>query len=393
MSDSTIRFEPAALLAEASQKTGLSDYGDDSFREPLAVFCDSLETESKLSDFGRGLLHQKIMELLTNRLGIEDWYKRHPEIEDEKLAAPVVIVGLPRTGTTLLQRLLSCDPHFYSMPWWESRYPVPFPGEDLKNPEQRIGQARAEVKVMIEAMPKLLSIHPMDADQADEECMLMEHAFIAAMNTYAYVPGYMDWLAKADERPAYDYLKRMLKFLQWQKRQRGITGERWVLKAPHHLLRMELLLEVFPGAKVIQTHRDPVDTIPSIASFLHTLWSIYSTDASPVAAGHEWSDLMARAFRHTMKVRETAPANQFLDVRFIDTVKQPLEVIKAIYAFTGMDLTPSVMAAIEQWMEVNRRDTRAAHEYEMSHFGLSEAQLKRDFADYRARYIEEKAAA
>ncbi|MFP5304915.1 MAG: sulfotransferase family protein, partial [Gammaproteobacteria bacterium] len=347
---SAIRFEPGALLRAAVEQTGLSDFGDDSFREPLAVLCRSLETEARLSDFGRGLLHHKLMELLTNRLGIEDWFRRHPEIADERIEAPLVVVGLPRTGTTLLQRLLAQDTQFYSMPWWESRYPVPFPGEDLEAPTQRVEQARAEVKVMVEAMPKLLSIHPMDADQADEEVMLMEHSFIAAFNAYANVPAYMDWLACSDERPAYAYLQRVLQFLQWQKRQRGITGTRWVLKTPHHLLRMDLLLEMFPGARVIQTHRDPLETIPSIASFTHTLWLIYSPDADPLATGREWSALMARALKHTMTVREQAP-KQFFDVQFVDTVKRPLEVAREIYAFAGLTLSADAETAMQRWLD------------------------------------------
>lgn len=380
------RFAPEALLREAVEKTGLSDFGEPSFREGLDVFCRALENEAQLSDFGRGLLHQKVIELLTNRLGIEEWYRRYPEIENENIGAPLVIVGLPRTGTTLLQRLLSQDPQFYSMPWWESRYPVPFQGEDLKAPTQRIEQARAEVKVMVEAMPKLMTIHPMDADQADEEVMLMEHSFIAAMNTYACIPSYMAWLSQTDERPAYAYLKRMLKFLQWQKRQRGITAQRWVLKAPHHLLRMHILLEIFPGARVVQTHRDPVDTIPSIASFLDTLWRIYSNDVDPTAAGREWSELMARAFRHTMKVREQQP-QAFFDVCFLDTVKRPLEVARDIYAWAGFTLAPETQAAMQRWLDDNSRANRAAHEYDSEAFGLDPEQLKKDFAEYRARYV------
>jgi len=386
MTATAMHFDPATLLAAAQAQTGLSDFGDPSFREGLGVFCSALESEAKLSEFGRGLLQQKVMELLTNRLGIEEWYRQHPEIEQETLAAPIVIVGLPRTGTTLLQRVLAQDPQFYSMPWWESRYPVPFPDESLQAPTQRIEQARAEVKVMVEAMPKLLSIHPMDADQADEEVMLMEHSFMAAMNTYACIPSYMDWLSQVDERPAYDYLKRMLKFLQWQKRQRGITASRWVLKAPHHLLRMKLLLEVFPGVKVVQTHRDPVDTIPSIASFLDTLWRIYGSDVDPTAAGREWSELMSRAFRHTMQVRDANPT-PFFDVRFEDTVRRPMEVVRDIYAWAGLTLSAGAEQAMQQWLDDNRRGARAVHEYDTSQFGLTAEQLQAEFADYRARHI------
>ena len=386
------RLDPAALESAAlTQAAGLKNFGDPSYRKGLEVLCDSLNNEAKLSDFGRGLLEHKLVELLVNRLRIEEFFRLHPEIENEKLAAPVVIVGLPRTGTTLLQRVLSCDPNLYSMHWWESRYPVPFSGEDLKNPTERIERARGEVKVMVDAMPKLMAIHPMDADQADEEVMLMEHSFMASFNAYAHVPSYMKWLHSTDEKPAYDYLKRVLKFLQWQKRQRGVIAQRWVLKAPHHLLRMALLLQEFPCAQVIQTHRDPVDTIPSIASFIDTLWRIYGSEPNSTAAGLEWNELMARAFHHTMQVRAKNP-KPFFDVRFIDTVKKPFEVVRAIYAHTGMALTPQAEANMHAWMEQNRRDTRAAHDYNPADFGLSETQLKRDFADYRKHYIEAAAA-
>jgi hypothetical protein len=383
-----LQFEPAQLLAEASrQADNLTDFGDPSFRTALDKLCFSLEHEARLSELGRQLLHGKLVELLVNRLRTEDYFQRHPEIEQEIIAAPLVIVGLPRTGTTLLQRLLACDPQFYSMPWWESRYPVPFPGESLQSPTQRVERARGEVAVMVEAMPKLLSIHPMDADQADEEVMLMEHSFMAAFNAYAHLPSYMDWLHSTDEKPAYDYLKRMLKFLQWQKRQRGINSQRWVLKAPHHLLRMKLLLAEFPGAKVIQTHRDPVDTIPSIASFIDTLWHIYGSDVDPAAAGLEWNALMARAFKATMAVRDVCP-DTFHDVRFEDTVKRPMEVVHDIYKWAGLMLSPTTEQAMQKWLEDNRRGTRHAHEYASEHFGLNANQIKRDFAEYRARHID-----
>ena len=381
-------LKPDALEAAAiEQSGGLSNFGLPDHRPGLEQLCASLNAEANLSDFGRGLLEHKIVEMLLNRLRIEQWFTRHPEIAQEQIAAPVVIVGLPRTGTTLLQRVLACDTRFYSMPWWESRYPVPFPEEDVREPTQRIARARGEVQVMVEAMPKLLAIHPMDADQADEEVMLMEHSFRASFNAYAHVPAYMAWLHGTDETPTYEYLKRMLQFLQWQKRQRGVVAERWVLKAPHHLLRMGLLLKLFPDAHVIQTHRDPVDTIPSIASMIHTLWAIYGAAPDAKAAGREWNDLMVRAFHHTMQVRAQNP-EPFLDVRFIDTVKKPFEVVQAIYAHLGMTLTPAAEAAMRDWMEKNSRDSRAAHDYTPEDFGLSAEQIKRDFADYRRQYIE-----
>ena len=266
-------FEADALLAEASQRSGgLTEFGDASHRVALPVLLNSLNEEAKLSDAGRHLLRQRIVELLTNRLRVEDYCKRHPSILEERIEKPVVIVGLPRTGTTLLQRVLSCDPRLYPMLWWESRHPVPLADAALGEPDPRIALAKAEVRMMIEAMPQLLSIHPLDAEQADEEVMLMEHSFHSAFDAFGNVPGYMAWQAEQDPAQAYAYLKKLLQFLQWQKRRRGVTAERWVLKTPNHLPTMAALFEVFPDATVIQCHRDPLQTIPSLCSFIQTLW-------------------------------------------------------------------------------------------------------------------------
>ncbi len=380
-------FEPEALLAAASVATeGLSDFGDASFRPGLAVLCDALNREARLSEAGIEGLRQKLLTQLGNRLRVEQWFARHPEIENEVIGPVTAIVGVPRTGTTKLHRLLSRDPRFYTMQWWEAQLPVPFPDEDLKNPEGRIGQARAMCDYMTQAMPKLMAQHPMSAEEADEEVILMEHSFLSAFNAYADVPSYMNWLAQQDEMPAYDYLKRIMKFLQWQKRQRGITAERWVLKAPHHLLRMHLLLKAFPGVKVILTHRDPTTSIPSISSFIHTLWCIYSDRADPLRAGAEWNDIMRRAMLHTMQVRQAAPG-QFLDVRFQDTVKAPMTVVRRIWDFLGLPADAKAEAVMERWLVTDEKSHRGGHDYTAEQFGLSEAQLQRDFAEYRARHI------
>src|SRR2546427_1587397 len=383
-----IRFDAEPLLAQASERSGgLTDFGDESFRPALHRLLKSLDDEANLSATGRHLLRERIVELLSNRLRVEDWCKRHPTILEERIERPLVIVGLPRTDTTLLQRVLSCDPRFYPMLWWESRHPVPPADATPGRPDPRIELARQEVRALVEAMPQLLSIHPLDAEQPDEEVMLMEHSFYAALDAFASVPGYMAWQERQDHRPAYAYLKKLLQFLQWQKRQRGATAERWVLKTPNHLPTMDALFEVFPDATVIQTHRDPLQTIPSLCSFVHTLWGIYSDRADPAEAGRHWSTKMAKALDSAMNVREQLPAGRFCDVQFADTVSRPMEVIEAIYAFIGMPLTSEVKQAMQQWLAENRRDKRAAHDYSAAQFGLSEAQLERDFARYRQRWV------
>ena len=242
---------------------------------------------------------------------------------------------------------------------------------------------------MLEAMPKLKSIHPFDAEAPDEEGMLLEHSFHAFFDAYADVPSYTEWMWSHDQTPAYEYLKRMLKFIQWQKCQRGETASagRWVLKTPHHLRQIDVLFKVFPDAKVIQTHRDPLQTIPSIASFNATLWQVYGHDVDPARTGRQWSDIFARGMRETMAFRDQQGAGKFLDVWFSDTLSKPLEVVRAIYDFVGLSFPEGIQERMQVYLEQNTRDKRPVHEYSIEYFGLSEAQIERDFADYRQRYI------
>lgn len=384
---STPHFVPSELMREARAAAGASqDFVDASFLPALEVLCKALDDEARLSDTGRYVFRLKLVGQLTTRLRVEEDLRRHPEIAQETVAPPLVIVGLPRTGTTKLHRLLSRDPRFWWMAFWESQFPLPFPGEALEKPAARIAEGHKLVEMMTTAMPKLMAIHPMAAEEADEEVMLMEHSMLSAFDAYAHIPSYSAWLSQQDQAPAYRFLKRMLQHLQWQKRARGMNGERWVLKAPHHLQRMQVLLEVFPGAQIIQTHRDPLRSIPSIASFIDTLWRIYSDEADPAEAGRTWSERMRRGLDHTMQVRDSA-APQFLDVQFHHTVKQPLDVVRRIYAFIGWELTPDVLGRMRAWLVEDEKSHSAMHEYTPEQFGLSDAQIERDFARYRARHI------
>lgn len=386
-------FAPERLMAEASARAGgLQDFGPGNFREGLAVLAEALEHEARLSVAGRGMLREKLLAQLVNRLVVEDHCTRYPQILEQPIDDPLVIVGLPRTGTTLLQRTLAVDPQFNKALWWETRYPAPLPGEDPARPEARILKARAEVASMVEFLPQLLAIHPLDAEQADEEFMLMEHSFLCAMDSYVNVPSYTAWLDRQDQTQVYQYLKRCLQFLQWQQRLRGVApGRRWLLKSPQHLHTLELLFKVFPGAQVILTHREPGSTIPSLASFIHTLWQLYSDHADAEAVGEQWNRRMARAMRHAMAVRETLPEGRVLDIHFEDTVGQPLAVVERIYRFAGLQLSATVRDAIVRWLADNGREKRASHQYSPERFGLSEAILQRDYAEYRSRHLRANA--
>jgi hypothetical protein len=229
-------WDEASLLPEALAQARRTRFTDLSFREPLRVLLRPLEQEAGLNQVGQASLRRRIVSLLVNRLRTEAYLERHPEIRTERIDAPYVIVGLPRTGTSLLHRLLSCDPQANAVAWWEDRNPAPFCDGPWDKSDPRIAHARAEIRTMLETVPSLANTHPWDAEGPDEEFMLLEHSFYTFYTTVPInMPSYAAWVAAHDERIAYRYLHLMLQLLQWQKRQAHTLGRRWVLKAPRHL--------------------------------------------------------------------------------------------------------------------------------------------------------------
>lgn len=385
-----LRFDADVLVAAARAVDGLEDLGDESYREPLERLLWSLEHEAKLNAVGRTAMYQRILDILCTRLRVQEWLRRHPEIRDEEIVAPLVIVGLPRTGTTMLHRTIAADLRMYAPLWYEVRFPCPDLDWDftLEN-DRRIRDAQAEIQQMLDGNPELIKIHPMDALGPDEDIMLLEQSFYSFnIQAMAYLPSFDAWIEAQDHTPGYEYLKLLLQFLQWQKKRSGQHGERWALKAPHHLHYMDLVFKVFPDAKVVQPHRDPLDTIPSIASMIANIWMIYSDEADQVLAGEQWARKFANGMRHTMEVRKVVGEDRFLDLWFRDTVRQPLVEIGKIYDFLGMDFTPEARVEMEKWQDFNRRELRPPHEYTLEQFGYTEAGLKAQFRAYREAFIE-----
>ena len=384
-----LHFDPDAVVADARAVDGLSDFGDDNYRQPLEKLLWSLEYEAKLNDIGRAVLRQRVVDILSTRLRVQAYLKRYPDILEQQIVEPLVIVGLPRTGTTMLHRTIAADHRMYAPLWYEVRFPCPALDWDFTAAgDRRITEAKAEVKAMVDANPELLAIHPMDAMGPDEDIMLLEQSFYSFnMQAFANIPGFDSWIEAQDHTPGYQYFRLLLQFLQWQKKRSGQPGERWVLKAPHHLHYMDLVFKVFPDAKVVQSHRDPVETIPSLASLIAGVWVIYSDQADPVEVGRQWARKFARGMAHSMAVREQLGEARFLDLWFRDTVSQPLEEIRKIYDFMGMELTPEATAEMSRWQDFNRRELRPPHQYTLDQFGFSEEGLQQQFRLYRERFI------
>lgn len=377
------------LLDQAYRETGLSDFGDPSFREPLERLVGALNTEARLNEAGHAYFAERIRNILITRLRAEDWFARHPEILDEEIRAPLVIVGLPRTGTTMMHRTISADRRMYSPLWYEVRFPVPLPGTDFAaGVDPRIAVAEAEVKALLDASPELASIHPMDARGPDEEIMLLEQSFFSTVpESYAHMPQFGVWLEQQDQLPGYTYLRRLLQFLQWQKKRFGLKAERWILKTPHHLHFPAALFATFPDAQVLQTHRDPLQLMPSYASMIYALNHPFSDQVTKEEVGAHWCRKWAAGMRTTMHFRDAGHEARFLDMWYEDTVRNPLDEIQRLYRFVGIDLTDAARAEMERWREMNRRDARPAHQYTLEEYGFTEDALAADFHEYRERYI------
>jgi hypothetical protein len=381
------QLDPATLIEEARRETGLRDFDEPSIAEPLERLTRALRTEAKLNATGVYIWHARLHNTRVTRLRANEWFRRHPEILEERLPPAVVILGLARTGTTLLHRLLAADPRFYSAAWWECRYPVPADGD--VSGEQRRAAAKAEVAAILEAQPELAAIHPWDALGADEDIMLIDQTLLSTTaESLACIPGYREWIHAQDLRPAYTYLLKLMQFLQWQKKQRGEPpAERWVLKTPMHLGYVDVITELMPDAMFVQTHRDPITTIPSFASLVHGLWAGGSDSADAYQAGHQWCATFEEHLNKCLADRQTLPRDRFVDVDFRDTVSRPLEVVERIYRRIGLPMTAVARQRIEEYMRSHPREGRPKHEYTLEQFGFTRPELERSFQAYRERHI------
>lgn len=383
-----VRFEEDFVLDEARRRAALDDFGDEDFREPMRRLLTSLEDEAQLNAVGRVTMFERVVGSLVVRLSAQDYFHRHPEILEEEICEPVVIVGLGRTGSTMMHRLLSADPRVYSVRWWECRSPSPYPGSDWRRADPRIPDAHAEVEAILEAAPELATIHPWDAEGPDEEVMLLEHAFLSYVpEAFCNVPSYSAYLTRQDMGPAYAYLKKMLQFLQWQKKEAGQERDRWILKAPFHVGWIDFVVDAFPDATFVQTHRDPLETIPSMASLYSATWSTNSDTVDGRLIGEQVLERWSWGIDRCLASRDAGQDHRFVDVQYEDNRRDPMHEIGRVYEHIGRPFTDEAREAMKQWGDENRRDKRGAHVYSLEEFGYTEEKIRDAFAHYRERFI------
>ena len=372
------------ILDQAKSETGLSDLGEPLFFEGLNRLIDSINNEANLNEIGIQAQPIRIQGLLTNRLRFEEDLKKFPEILDQEIIAPIVIVGLPRTGSTMTHRLLASDPNHTAMLWWEGRYPALLPGEKRGDIETRMELGKAEVDAVVAASPEALDIHPWDYKGADEEILLLEHNFLSTVpESFMALPSYSEWIEEQDHTLAYEDLKKFIQYLQWQNP--GREKKRWVHKSPHHLGFIDKMISVFPDAKIIQTHRDPIKTVPSFCSMCANLFEPLTTNFDKVFIGKHWSNKLTRALNHCMNISEQHP-NNFLDLEFLNMIKDPIDEMKKIYEFIGESFGEKTEVAMEAWREENKHEM-GAHKYSLEEYDLTESQINDNFAKYQQKYI------
>ncbi len=380
-------FDLTAVLSAATEKEGLSDFGPLPFEDALTALLDSY-AEADLNDIGTHILRSGLVHSLRMRLRAQEWIRRHPEILDEKIVAPIVVVGMMRSGTTLLQRMLAADPRLHCAYGWEVVEVAPKLGYRFTDEDPRISISQARESKSRELAPELFAIHPMYAREAEEEIVFLSDAFLSHVpESGAHLPAYRSWLDDQDFTPAYDYLHHMLKFLQWQKRQHGQSARRWVLKTPAHLGYLDTLRAQFPDLHLVHMHRDPCDTIASGASLNATLHAMHSDTVDLRRVGAEWLERMGWTNDRAMRVRAgwSDDDQRVTDIEFAAAVADPIGAVARVYDAVGMPLTAEAETAMRRWLSHRPREA-ARPSYALETYGLTADQVDDRFAAYNHRF-------
>ena len=378
-------FSEAAVLREAREQTGLDDFGADDFLSRLRVWLRAVEEDTDLNGIGRMGVHAHVVRILCNRLRVEDLLKRHPEILGLEIRRPIIVVGLPRSGTTHLLNLIGADTRLRSIPYWESMEPVPVPGEGPAHDglDPRFKRCQAAYEAMIAGSPLLKAMHDMPPEHIHEEIELLELDF-ASYNVewLALVPRWRDHYLSLDLTPSYAYLKRALKVLQYFR-----PGERWVLKCPQHLEQLGPLLRAFPDATLAITHRDPVSVIQSAITMVGYGDRMRRRRVDLAAVADYWIDRIERLLRACVRDRDLVPEGRGLDVLFHEFMADDIGMVERIYQLAGLPMTPEARAELAAHLERNRRGRHGRLVYDLKgDFGIDPDQLRRRFEFYFERF-------
>jgi hypothetical protein len=373
---------PHDFLAQARSETGLDDFGNDDFLEGLAVYCESAFSEAQLNDVGVLAVQGVIVANLANRLRVVDWVARHPDVVDERVDAPLIVIGMFRAGTTYLSNLLDQDGSNRALLRWEAGDSVPPPTLATFRSGPRVDAARVNADVIEHLNPKMAVIHHEEADGPTECIAVMSQDFKSlSWEAIANVPTYGRWLRDVDQRSAYEYHRLVLQVLQ----SGGVRG-RWTLKSPHHAVALDALTAVYPDARLVLLHRDPVVLCASVCSLIHTLSGTFSDADHRRYIAEHWTAMLEMSIERLDAFRAAHPERPILDVQYDDLLRAPVETVASIYEAVGDALTQEARAAITSYVDGKGKGRLGVHRYDLAEFGLDEAEVAERFASYVARY-------
>ena len=376
------RLEVDSLVGYAQRKTGLTDFGEDGHLRALQVLVESINDEARLTATGRQIQKSRLAAALVHRLRIQELLRRHPEIGDVDLGRIVVITGLPRTGTTLLQRLLDSHPEIRGISGAEALNPVSAvdPSErGQRARERRAGIAKRAISYLA---PDFMAIHPIDQEGPEEDVLLLDLTFMTqSAEAMMGVPSYSRWLEGQDHAWTYEYFLRVLKVLCWQR-----PGGTWVLKTPHHMEHLDTFLGVFPDATIVQTHRDPRIALASFCSMVAHARGMLSDDVDPDEIGKHWCRKTCRMVQRSMQARVGAQAHRFIDVSYYDLTRDPIAELRGICKQAGIAFDDEAEREAARCMRANPQNRFGRHTYRLGDFGLSEQIVDEAFSSYREKH-------
>jgi hypothetical protein len=363
-----VTFSSSGILAAASAATGLRDFGPPDFLERLEVWLESIDADTDASSVTRMSLFQMCVRYASTRLQLEDFLKRHPDARDVAIDRPIVVAGLPRSGTTHLLNLLSADSRLRSLPWWEAIAPVPDPsdGDAGTQPDPRWTRAEAGWVQQDAMLPHMKAMHEFSPDHVSEDVELQAIDFSSYLIEWlARVPRWRDYYLAHDQTSTYAYLKKALQVLTFLK-----GPNRWVTKCPQHMEQLPAVQGVFPDATIVITHRDPVASIQSAITMSCYAARILRRRVDPQGDAEYWIDRYERLLRRCVRDRDTLPESRVLDVYFHELTADSAAVLKQIYSKAGLSLTPAALAQLHEFLAAHPR----------GQYGQVQYNLKRDFA-------------
>jgi len=373
------RLSPADLIANAKRRSSLDDFGEGDFSEALSRLLDSCQDEARLNLIGKIALKTDVLETLCARLEMERDRQFYPDITHQEIREPLFIVGLPRSGTSVLHRLLGADPEHRSPLMWEVRSPSPPTRDDEK---RRIQSAMQSCKFFNWIVPTFRYVHTVGANVPQECVSLMTPTFLSdQFDAMYYVPSYRAWFFRQNLQPAYEYHRRFLQHLQFRR-----AGRRWILKAPTHMFAMPALLSVYPDALFVQTHRTPVDAMASVSSLVTILRSAFSDAVDPLIVGREAIDYWSETMKKFLRERDRLENNRICDIQYDEIRRDPIRAVRRIYEYFGWSLSHEAERRMRALVASQAKRQSANHRYDLSQFGSSAGEVFSVFETYCQRF-------